>query len=111
MFENTDSLAGVEDDGDITSSAYVVEGLIEVFPDTIGQYTGLTDKNGKEIYEDDIVKSRDFLYIIFWHKGSFLTGSLKTGMSFETLEDRIGYYGCQVIGNIHDNPELMKGNE
>ncbi len=100
----------------------------EVISDTVGQFTGLLDKNGKEIYEGDIV---------MW-------GHLKDGRSDETppriaivklfpslhflavTKTEFGtpyafHYGCfayqntdkylEIIGNIHDNPELRKGGK
>lgn len=77
--------------------------------ETVGQFTGLTDKNGKKIFEGDIVQGKDrlekhlevFGYID--HKnGSFvITGDFMT--HYRWLD-----YEVEVIGNIHDNPELLE---
>ncbi len=80
-----------------------------VDPTTIGQYTGLTDKNGKKIFEGDIVLFYGTLYneifsIVFAY-GCFRLGT-KNGFSY-TLHNL--YSALEVIGNIHDNPELLKG--
>ena len=81
-----------------------------IIPETVGQFTGLTDKNGKKIFEGDIVQGKDrlekhlevFGYID--HKnGSFvITGDFMT--HYRWLD-----YDVEVIGNIHDNPELLGG--
>ena len=91
-----------------------------VIPETVGQYTGLTDKNGKKIFEGDIVKR------VF---------TLRHGETKKTRETQIGVVvysnrDCgfqvekkcnlrkpwdgdtiEVIGNIHDNPELLERSE
>ena len=89
--------------------------LLEVIPETIGQYTGLTDKNGKKIFEGDIVKCKDYLetksfefefqgYVDFKNGSFVIVGGFMT--HYRWLD-----YEVEVIGNIHDNPELLKGGE
>lgn len=82
--------------------------------ETIGQFTGLNDENGKEIYEGDIVRyslddRKDVGYI------GFHTRSASFRVIAEHTDFGIGNRGelhelnLEVIGNIHDNPELLKG--
>ena len=78
----------------------------EVIPETVGQYTGLTDKNGKKIFEGDIVKCFSSDYI----------GTPKINLiKVEDMTDynTMVYLNCSdrlvIIGNIHDNPELLGG--
>lgn len=93
-------------------------GIYEVDPITIGQFTGLRDKNGIEIYEDDIVRWRrdGKLYLVKFYAGMFyasveeLNKGVYGGIPLHALtvseEDE---YKCEVCGNIYDNPELLKG--
>lgn len=114
-------------------------GYCEVDPSTIGQYTGLTDKNGKKIFEGDIIRYADmydyncylesldnieaydkidFGYI--WTVDEIVYG-IKTGYPAFDLNNHYwdcnglselnesGNYFYEVIGNIYDNPELLKG--
>lgn len=85
-----------------------------VLPDnsTIGQFTGLTDKNGKEIYEGDIIKTHnqhndEFIDIVVWSE-CFLQFEIKE--TKKTMCPDLSLYkysGCEIIGNIHDNLELL----
>ncbi len=83
--------------------------------ETVGQFTGLTDKNGKKIFEGDIVKihrkylnagcEEDCLYEVIWHKHwcCWALRNLKPTQCCYLSDVKDG----EVIGNIHDNPELL----
>ena len=70
------------------------------------QFTGLTDKNGKEIYEGDIVRTTGWPDgdPVYWVDGRFCVGQPSN------LADFLGSIaeGCEIIGNIYENPELLK---
>ena len=74
--------------------------------ETIGQYTGLTDKNGTKIFEGDIV-TRDFGKVTHTYQISFdieLSAFIaQRNGGFSSIDDEF-----EIIGNIHDNPELLK---
>lgn len=96
----------------------------QVDPDTVGQFAGLTDKNGKKIFEGDIVKYVDDGYdatgvarfglyasagaAFAGHEGFYLDWA-----GCDWLRKDIGFWATmrpiEIIGNIHDNPELMEG--
>ena len=75
-----------------------------VIPETVGQYTGLTDKNGVRIFEGDIIRFEDDIgYVIYnGDDARFLVDSPNMYISMDYSNE------FEVIGNIHDNPELLQ---
>ena len=110
--------------------------IYKVLPETIGQYTGLTDKNGKKVFEGDIVKTQPFYdkpysdkrkakqfigvvtYKVSTFKGNRFYSSqdysAEWGLKFNEDFGKFTHYSwdelwnCEVIGNIHDNKELLE---
>ncbi len=84
-----------------------------VYSDTIGQYTGLTDKNGTKIFEGDIVRAvtqstkiyKIYIGAVIFENGAFWY------KNWSWFKFRFKFKKIEIIGNIYDNPELLEGGE
>ena len=98
--------------GCIDNFAYIVEfgnkdlcrNYVEVIPETVGQYTGFDDKNGKKVFEGDILKAE-----IWWEQGGCYphTETCFTEATFPNMYKN-HFEKFEVVGNIYDNPELLR---
>ena len=95
----------VQGSGDAKNSiiTYVVK------PETIGQYTGLKDKNGTKIFDGDILQQKEFKMIVEYSNkyASFCIKNKKWAF-LHYFGEAVDSEKCEIIGNIHDNPELLK---
>lgn len=101
------------------SNGYLDFEKYSVNPDTICQYTGLTDKNGNNIWENDVVLCKQYIggnqidyhiekgYVEMKH-GAFGLHRLKLDAYYRPFKDWLEDYEYDVIGNIFDNPELLE---
>ncbi|EAF1578794.1 TPA: YopX family protein [Listeria monocytogenes] len=80
----------------------------QVRPETIGQYTGLKDKNGKKIFEGDIGwdEHNECYGVVEFEEGKFLYVWENIAEDLWEVAD-----GIEICGNIHENPELLEGTE
>ncbi|MGN1130216.1 MAG: YopX family protein, partial [Ruminococcus sp.] len=85
--------------------------VYQVIPETVGQYTEFKDKNGKRVFEGDILENEEgYIYSgIYRNKVVFRSGLFFADGIFEFIPNDFKY--CEVIGNIHDNPELLEVGE
>ena len=91
------------------------EQRVAVLPETVGEYTGLLDKNDKKIFEGDILRATydgdaERIYEVIFYNGGYKmrTKDCETMYDYSIHDDHPEF---EVIGNIYDNPELLEGKQ
>ena len=102
----------------LSEDKYLDGKWIEVIPETVGQYTGLTDKNGKKIFDGDILSAHfdesypdDETLLLVGNNGYAFTLKEEDSAPEIINNDDMRFFDetFVVIGNVHDNPGLMRG--
>ena len=91
--------------------SYTVWEYAKIDPETLCQYTGLKDKNGNRIWENDIIKHEisDTIGTVKWYQEDYVGWCVDDTIIDEQQFTDEMWNECEVIGNIFDNPELLKG--
>lgn len=89
--------------------SFVTDDWLYVIPETVGQFTGLTDKNGTKIFEGDLIETKKGgLGVVKYLRGSFSLEYINCeNHSFSYLGVVLSHLKHNLIGNIYDNPELI----
>lgn len=95
----------LEHDGEFDIGGYLVD------PETVGQYTGLKDKNGTRIFEGDIIEYNGTKHKVVFENRLHSTyfGIVMSAMETWGFSNSVPANMMEVIGNIYDNPELLEG--
>ena len=100
----------VEDAKGRTHVGITTKACFNIDPETVGQFTGMIDKNGTKIFEGDILNEPflcgEKLYYVFWDDDYFAFRAKGEDITYHL--DEISPSHCEVIDNIHDNKELLK---
>ena len=87
-----------------------IDCITEVIKESVGQFTGLKDKNGKEIFENDILNfGNNNNVLVVFDNGSFNVFDEPLGWDFDTENEPVktDFIYCEIIENLHENPELL----
>jgi len=108
-FDSNEQLL-IVNDGFISNTTENPVYVIPIKYSTAGQYTGLPDKNSKKIFEGDIIEYYGFYGYVLFEDGMFIMSGI-ANTQFGKYKQPLCYHDsaeCEVIGNIHDNPELLE---